>query len=50
MVKGGLRHKDLAKRHIGSLSKHDDDNVKKQLVLCAKQQLYTGITLFSTFL
>ena len=33
MVKGGLRHKDLAKRQLGSLSKHDDDNIKKQLVL-----------------
>ena len=35
---------------LGSLSKHDDDNAKKQSVLCAKQQLCTDITLFSTFL
>ena len=36
---------------LGSLINHDDDdNVKKQLVLFANQQLCTCISLFSTFL
>ena len=38
---------------LGSLSNYDDDdkdNVKKQLVLWAKQLLCTIITPFSTFL
>ena len=38
---------------VGALSNYDDDdnnNVKKQLVLWAKQLLCTCITLFSTFL
>ena len=38
---------------LGTLSNdhdHDDNNVKKQLVLWAKQLLCTCITLFSTFL
>ena len=43
----------LATVQLGTLSNDDDDNnsnVKKQLVLWAKQLLRTCITLFSTFL